>query len=73
MQLAYLSLLFAAQPLLKPPPPVLVQPTPKVETASASDEQILKAAHLGADGPALLDFFRKRTAARSPTRPSSTP
>src|SRR5438105_4298376 len=25
------------------------------------DEQALKAAHLGADGPALLDFFRKRT------------
>ncbi len=61
MHLAYLSLLFAAQPLIKPVPPV-VQPTTKVETAFASDEQILKAAHLGADGPALIDFFRKRSA-----------
>jgi hypothetical protein len=27
----------------------------------AADEQLLKAAKLGTDGPALLDFFRKRT------------
>ena len=28
---------------------------------SAADEQLLKAAKIGTDGPALLDFFRKRT------------
>ena len=28
----------------------------------AVDEQLLKAAHLATDGPALLDFFRRRTA-----------
>ena len=29
--------------------------------STAADEQTLKAANLGTDGPALLDFFRKRT------------
>src|SRR5205085_232630 len=63
MNLAYLTLLFAAQPVLnKPPPPPMVQPVPKAETLAASEEQILKAAHLGTDGPALLDFFRRRAA-----------
>ena len=63
MHLAYLSLLFAAQPvLIRPAPPVLVQPTPpKVAPALASDDQILKGAHLGTDGPALIDFFHKRS------------
>src|SRR4051812_15876949 len=33
---------------------------PADETAPA-DEQLLKAKGVGADGPSLLDFFRKRT------------
>src|SRR5205823_121640 len=37
-----------------------VQPMPRVETLGASEEQVLKAAYLGTDGPALVDFFRKR-------------
>jgi hypothetical protein len=37
-------------------PAAAAEPDPVQE-----DEQALKAAHLGADGPALLDFFRKRT------------
>src|SRR5260370_31162361 len=40
-----------AQPLAAPPSP----PPP-------TDEQILKNANLGTEAPALLDFFRKRTA-----------
>jgi HEAT repeat protein len=31
------------------------------ETETAKDEQTLKAAKIGTDGPALLEFFRKRT------------
>ncbi len=61
MHLAYLSLLVAAPPVLvKPLPPPTPQPPAKVEMALATDEQILKAAYLGSDGPALLDFFRSR-------------
>ena len=61
MYLAHLSLLVAVPPpaLVQPALPV-VQPALKAETPLASDEQILKAAYLGTDGPALLDFFRKR-------------
>jgi HEAT repeat protein len=32
---------------------------------SAPDEQLLRSAHLGTDGPALLEFFRLRTRAES--------
>jgi HEAT repeat protein len=62
MHLAYLTLLLAAKPpVIKPPPPP--PPAVKAETATLTDEETLKAAHLGTDGPALLDFFRKRVAA----------
>src|SRR5262245_41108042 len=43
-----LSNLAAQQPAAPPPAP--------------SDEQILKNANIGTDAPALLDFFRRRTA-----------
>src|SRR5262245_52785833 len=43
-----LSNLVAQQPVAPPPPP--------------SDEQVLKNANLGTDAPALLEFFRRRTA-----------
>src|SRR5947208_1093892 len=35
------------------------QPAPA--TAESADEQALAALHLGTDGPALLDLFKKRT------------
>src|SRR5438270_928930 len=47
MHLAYVGLLIAAQPLIKPAPPP--PPPPKAELA-APDEKILQDAHLGTDG-----------------------
>src|SRR5262245_5936915 len=35
------------------------------EAETAEDEQVLKKARVGTDGPALLDFFRKRTVTRA--------
>jgi HEAT repeat protein len=64
MLVAYLHLLLAAQPALpikKPPVPV-PPPAPMTEKLTASDDQILKAARLGTDAAALIDFFRKRVA-----------
>jgi HEAT repeat protein len=37
-------------------------PAPAADNAVLSDEQMLRAAGLAADGPALLDFFRRRAA-----------
>jgi HEAT repeat protein len=37
-------------------------PAPAADDPVFSDEQTLRAAGLGADGPALLDFFRRRSA-----------
>jgi HEAT repeat protein len=64
MLVAYLHLLVAAQPALpvkKPPVPV-PPPAPMKATLAATDDQVLKAANLGTDGPALLEFFHKRSA-----------
>ncbi len=61
MFLAPLALLLAAQPVLAKPiirPRPVPAPTPVASTAT--DEQVLKNVNVDADGPALVDFFKKR-------------
>jgi HEAT repeat protein len=57
LALALSGLLFAGQALAAPPP---------AAAALSPDEQALQAAHLSTQGPALLDFFRKRSLVTAP-------
>ncbi len=64
MSVGSLVLLLAALPA-QPGPAALIQPltAAPVTTLSSTDEDILKSAHIGVSGPALLDFLHKRSGA----------